>query len=160
MGEYANSKVRTKVWVTPEQVKSLRSACYVTSAEYLQQRNEAIVKTMYDTGLRVGELVQIDVELLRNNSSELYLPTELQKDYPNENSPPPVTLRLADDTTRLLSAYLTNRWKETPALFPSRSLERISEQGIQNILHKIAEEAAIRPYKLDGSRGDPSDVTH
>lgn len=159
MGEYANSKVRAKVWVTPDQVESLRSACYATGAEYLQQRNEAIVTTMYDTGLRVGELVQIDVELLRNNNSELYLPTELQKDYPNQNSPPPVTLKLADDTTRLLSAYLTNRWKDTPALFPSRSSERISEQGVRNMLHKIAEVAGIRPYKLDGSRGDPSDVT-
>ena len=27
------------------------------------------------------------------------------------------------------------------------------------VLHKIAEEAEIRPYKLNGSRGDPSDVT-
>ncbi|WP_336337419.1 tyrosine-type recombinase/integrase [Haloarcula brevis] len=159
MGEYANSQVRAKVWVTPDQVESLRSACYSAGADYLQQRNEAIVTTMYDTGLRVGELVQVDVELLRNNNSELYLPTELQKDYPNQNSPPPVTLELADDTTRLLSAYLTNRWKDTPALFPSRSSERISEQGVRNMLHKIAEEAGIRPYKLDGSRGDSSDVT-
>jgi integrase/recombinase XerD len=159
MGEYANSQVRAKVWVTPDQVELLRSACYSAGAEYLQQRNEAIVTTMYDTGLRVGELVQIDVELLRNNNSELYLPTELQKDYPNKNSPPPVTLELADDTTRLLSAYLTNRWKDTPALFPSRSSERISEQGVRNMLHKIAESAGIRPYKLDGSRGTPNDVT-
>ncbi|WP_336034359.1 tyrosine-type recombinase/integrase [Halobacterium yunchengense] len=159
MGDYANSQVRAKVWVTPDEVESLRSACYATGAEYLQQRNEAIVTTMYDTGLRVGELVQVDIELLRNNNSELYLPTELQKDYPNESSPPPVTLELAGDTTRLLSAYLTNRWKDTPSLFPSRSSERISEQGVRNMLHKIAEEAGIRPYKLDGSRGDPSDVT-
>lgn len=159
MGEYANSQVRAKVWVTPDQVESLRSACYSTGAEYLQQRNEAIVTMMYDTGLRVGELVQIDVELLRNNNSELYLPTKLQKDYPNQNSPPPVTLKLDGDTTRLLSAYLTNRWKDTPALFPSRSSERISEQGVRNMLHKIAEEARIQPYNLDGSRGNPSDVT-
>ncbi|WP_135304833.1 tyrosine-type recombinase/integrase [Haloarcula amylovorans] len=159
MGEHANSQVRAKVWVTPDQVESLRSASYATGADYLQQRNEAIVTTMYDTGLRVGELVQLDIELLRNNNSELYLPTELQKDYPNQNSPPPVTLELADDTTRLLSAYLTNRWKDTPALFPSRSSERISEQGVRNMLRKIAEGAGIRPYKLDGSRGDPSDVT-
>jgi len=159
MDDHANSKVRAKVWVTPDQVEALRSTCYNTGTDYLQQRNEAIVTTMYDTGLRVGELVQLDVELLRNNNSELYLPTKLQKDYPNENSPPPVTLTLAKDTTRLFSAYLTNRWKDSAALFPSRSSNRISEQGIRNMLHKIAEEAAIRPYKIDGTRGDADDVT-
>jgi integrase/recombinase XerC/integrase/recombinase XerD len=159
MNEHANSKVRAKVWVTPDQVETLRSTCYTTGADYLQQRNEAIVTTMYDTGLRVGELVQLDVELLRNNNSELYLPTKLQKGYPNENSPPPVTLKLTEDTSRLLSAYLTNRWKDSAALFPSRSSNRISEQGIRNMLHKIAEEAAVRPYKINGTRGDADDVT-
>lgn len=159
MSEYANSQVRAKVWVTPDQVETLRSTCYATGAEYLQQRNEAIVTTMYDTGLRVGELVQLDVELLRNNNAELYLPTEIQKDYPNENSPPPVTLELAGDTARLLSAYLTTRWKDTSALFPARSSDRISEQGVRNMLHKIADKAAVRPFKIDGSRGSSGDVT-
>ena len=145
--------------MTPDQVEALRSACYTTGAEYLQQRNEAIIAFMYDTGLRVGELVQINKTLLRNGNSELYLPTDIQKDYPNENSPPPVTLTLSKDTARLLSAYLNSRWKDPQALFPSRSSNRISEQGVRNMLHKVAEEAEVRPYKIDGTRGDASDVT-
>lgn len=143
----------------PDQVEALRSACYTTGAEYLQQRNEAIIAFMYDTGLRVGELVQINKTLLRNGNSELYLPTDIQKDYPNENSPPPVTLTLSKDTARLLSAYLNSRWKDPQALFPSRSSNRISEQGVRNMLHKVAEEAEVRPYKIDGTRGNASDVT-
>lgn len=145
--------------MTPDQVEALRSACYTTGAEYLQQRNEAIIVFTYDTGLRVGELVQIDKTLLRNGNSELYLPTDIQKDYPNENSPPPVTLTLSKDTARLLSAYLNSRWKDPQALFPSRSSDRISEQGVRNMLHKIAEEAEVHPYKIDGTRGNASDVT-
>ncbi|MFC3957632.1 tyrosine-type recombinase/integrase [Halovivax cerinus] len=159
MGNSANSKVRAKVWVTPDQVEALRSICYVTGAEYLQQRNEAIIAFMYDTGLRVGELVQVDKTLLRNGNSELYLPTDIQKDYPNENSPPPVTLSLSKDSARLLSAYLNSRWKDPHALYPSRSSDRISEQGVRNMLHKIAEEAEVRPYKIDGTRGNATDVT-
>jgi integrase/recombinase XerC/integrase/recombinase XerD len=147
------------VWVTPEQVEELRSACYDIGAEYLQQRNEAIVAFAYDTGLRVGELVQVDVEHLRDNNAEVYVPGEIQKDYPNDNSPGPVTLGLASDTKRVLSSYLTNRWKDSPALFPSRSAERISEQGVRNLLHRIAEAAGIEPYRVDGSRGDAGDVT-
>jgi len=82
MTNSADSKVRAKVWVTPEQVEALRSACYTAGAEYLQQRNEAITAFAYDTGLRVGELVQVDVSLLRSNNSELYLPTEIRKTTP------------------------------------------------------------------------------
>jgi integrase/recombinase XerD len=76
-----------------------------------------------------------------------------------DSTPPPVTLGLADDTARLVSAYLTNRWKDSPALFPSCSSDRISEQGVRDMLYKVAEAAEVRPYKLDGSRGNAGDVT-
>ena len=159
MSETANSQVRAKVWLRPDQVDELRTACYQTGAEYLQQRNEAIIALLYDTGLRVGELVALDVDYLRDNTTKLYLPSHIQKDYPNENTPPPKTLGLASDTTRLLRSYLTNRWKDSPALFPSRSSDRISTQGVRDLVHKIAEAAEVRPFKIDGSRGDASDVT-
>lgn len=44
-------------------------------------------------------------------------------------------------------------------MFPSRSSDRISEQGVRDMLHKVAEAAEVRPYKIDGSRGDAGDVT-
>ena len=159
MAQTTDSKVRAKVWMKPDQIEQLRSACYSTGADYLQQRNEAIIALMADTGLRVGELVESNVEMLRDNNSALYLPTEIQKDYPNDSSPPPATLDLADDVSRLLSSYLTNRWTDSEALFPSRSSDRITTQGVRNMVHKVAAEAEIEPYKIDGSRGDASDVT-
>ena len=144
MSNSANSKARAKVWMTSDQVEALRSACYTTGAEYLQQRNEAIIAFVYDTGLRVGDFVQIDKTLLRNGNSELYLPTDIQKNYSNENSPPPVTPTLSEETARLLSAYLNSRWKDPQGLFPSRSSDRISEQDVRNMLHKIASFSAGR----------------
>jgi len=60
MAQNLDSKVRAKVWLTPVQIDDLRWACYSTGADYLQQRNEAIIALMYDTGLRVGELVALD----------------------------------------------------------------------------------------------------
>jgi len=159
MPQTTDSKVRAKVWMKPEQIEQLRSACYSTGADYLQQRNEAVIATMADTGLRVGELVETNVEMLRDNNSALYLPTEIQKDYPNDSSPPPATLDLADDVSRLLSSYLTNRWKDSEALFPSRSSERCTTQAVRDMLHKVARVARVEPYKVDGSRGDASDVT-
>lgn len=159
MGENTDTKVRAKVWLRPGQIDALRSACYDTGAEYLQQRNEAIIALMYDTGVRVGELVAIDVEHLRDGNTALYMPTEIQKDYPTDSTPAPATLELASDVSRLLSSYLTNRWKESRALFPSRSADRITTQGVRDALRKVAREADVRPYRLDGSRGEPDDVT-
>ena len=64
---------------------------------------------MYDTGLLVDELIAVDVDMLREGSSVLYVPTEVQKDYPSDNEPAPATLELASDVTRLLSSYLNSR---------------------------------------------------
>jgi integrase/recombinase XerC/integrase/recombinase XerD len=159
MTDSANSQPRAKTWVRPEQVDELRSAVYRCRADYLQQRDDAIIALMYDAGLRVAELVALDVDHLRDDNSDLYLPTRIQKDYPTDTSPPPATISLAPDTTRTLSAYLASRWKDTAALFPSRSSDRISEQGVRDMLKTVAEEAGVRPYHVDGGRGDPSEVT-
>jgi len=159
MPETTDTKVQADAWLKPEQVESLRSACYSAGADYLQQRNEAIIALLADTGLRVGELVALDVDYLRDGNSALYLPADVQKDYPTDSSPNAATLELADDVSRLLSSYLTNRWKDSPALFPSRSSDRITTQGVRDMLHKVAAEAEIEPYRRDGSRGDANDVT-
>jgi integrase/recombinase XerC/integrase/recombinase XerD len=118
-----------------------------------------MIALMYDTGLRVGELVAVDVDHLRDGNTALYLPTSIQKDYPTDSSPAPATLELASDVSRLLSSYLTNRWKDSSALFPSRSAARITTQGVRDAVRKISVAAGVEPYLLDGSRGDPGDVT-
>ena len=159
MGENTVTKVRAKVWLRPEQIDALRSACYDTGADYLQQRNEAIIALMYDTGVRVGELVALDVDHLRDGNTALYMPSSIQKDYPTDSTPDPATIGLDSGVSRLLSSYLTNRWKDSEALFPSRSSDRITTQGVRDALRKVAVEADVRPYLLDGSRGDATDVT-
>jgi integrase/recombinase XerC/integrase/recombinase XerD len=160
MTQKTNSNIRAKVWLEPTQVDTLRNACYQdTFASYLQQRNDTIIGLLYDSGLRVGELVQLDVEMLRDNNTALYLPANVQKDYPNENTPSAVTIDLSSETTRTVNSYLASRWKETESLFPSRKSNRISEQGVRYMLHAVAETADVRPFRLDGTRGDASDVT-
>lgn len=151
---------RAKVWLEPDQIDHLRTACYDDSfASYLQQRNETIIALFADTGLRVGELVGVDVAMLRDDTTKLYLPTHIQKDYPTDESPPPVTISLAPDTTRTLKSYLSSRWKETDALFPSRKSDRITTQGVRYAVERVAEVAGVEPWRLDGSRGETADVT-
>ena len=159
MTRNTNSKVRAAVWLKPDQIDALRNAVYRTSAEYLRDRDDAIIALMYDTGLRVGELVAIDVEHLRDDNTRLYVPGHIQKDYPNDNSPTATRIALDGDTTRALSSYLANRWKNTGALFPSRSADRITTEGVRQMLKRVAREAGVRPFLVEGGRGDPDDVT-
>lgn len=129
----------------------MRTAVLQASADYLAERNDAMIALLYDAGLRVGELVAVDVKFLHEQYAKLYLPAEIQKDYPNENAPPPKTLALASDTTRALTTYLNTRWKDPDALFPSRSSDRITTQGVRNVVEKAAVEADVRPYKVERS---------
>ena len=150
---------RAGAWLTPDQIDAMRTACYDRFAQYLQPRNDAIITLMYDTGLRVGELVALNEAMLRANGENLYLPAQIQKDYPNDNTPSPVTVELSPDTTRTLRSYLSGRWKDTEALFPSRKANRITEQGVRYVIRDAAEAAGVEPFLIDGSKGEPGDVT-
>jgi integrase/recombinase XerC/integrase/recombinase XerD len=140
-------------------VSDLRTAVYRCRPTYLQGRDDALIALMYDAGVRVGEAVAVDVEHLRDGHSVLYLPTAVQKQHPTDSDPPPARLRLDDDTTRTIGQYLANRWKDTPALFPSRSSSRLSTEAVRQMLKTVAREAGVRPYLVDGGRGDPDDLT-
>ena len=159
MTDNTDAKVQAGVWLKPEQIEDMRTVCYDRFADYLAPRNEAIITLMYDTGLRVGELVAVDVGMLREGNTELYLPAHIQKDYPNDNSPKAARLGLDSDTARVLASYLSSRWKDTEALFPSRSAERITTQGVRDLVHAAADAAGVEPYLRDGGRGDAADVT-
>ncbi len=85
----------------------------------------------------------------------------IQKDYPTDQSPPPATLKLTGTlgTARLLQTYLNNRWKESESLFPSHKPGSVSTKQVRNVVKKLAQEGQIELYHVDGTRGDPSDVT-
>ena len=73
--------------------------------------------------------------------------------------PPPATLELATDTVRLLRRYLRDRWKDTDALFPTRSSDRITTRSLQRVIEKLAVEANVRPLLANGGTGGSTDVT-
>ena len=103
MSDNVNSKVQASVWLKPDQLDALRTAVYRCRPDSLQERDDTILTLMYDTGVRVGELVAIDTEHLRDDNSVLYLPAHIQKEYPTDNSPNAAYLGLATDTTRTVT---------------------------------------------------------
>lgn len=138
----------------------MRDACLSERfPTYLQDRNEAIVALLYDAGLRAGELVALDVDYLDLDAGTVYLPSGLQKAYPNGRQPPPATLGLDRETVRLLRRYLRDRWKDTEALFPSRSSDRLTTRSLERLVKAVAVEADVAPQLAEGGTGAPEDVT-
>jgi len=153
--QHTDSDGRARTWLKPEQVDQMRDVCLTDAVPtYLQDRNEAIVALLYDAGLRAGELCALEVDHLDLDARTVYLPSRIQK-----GSPPPATLELAPDTVRLLRRYLRDRWKDTDALFPTRSSDRLTTRSLQRLVEKLATEADVRPQVAGGGVGDPDDVT-
>ncbi|WP_049904165.1 tyrosine-type recombinase/integrase [Halococcus agarilyticus] len=156
-------------WLKPEQIDEMRMATVEQSAHYLADRNDALIAVMADTGLRVNETRLLDTDMIDFQDGVLSIPASIQKGYVapedrNEDEPysgpKPATIGLASDTLRTLRKYINGSWyqrKDTVALFPGRSSDRISTQGIRNMVGKAAEQAEVRPRAPEG-RGEPSDV--
>jgi integrase len=110
---------QAKTWLQPADVEQLRDACLSSEVPtYLQDRNEALVALLYDTGLRREGASLLDVDYLDLDEGVLRLPPHIQK---GEN-PPAATLELwkyGADSTRILKRYLRDCWKDSDALFPS-----------------------------------------
>jgi integrase len=153
-----NTEAQAKTWLKPEDVDELRDACYTSEVPtYLQERNDALVALLYDTGIRRQEASLIDVDFLDLDRRTLRLPSHIQK-----GDPPSATLDLGKwgaDSTRALRRYLDRRWKDPDALFPSRQSERMSPASVTRTVTRLAEIAGVEPQVVDGGTGDPSDVT-
>ena len=147
------------VWLKPEQVDRMRSAAVEASAAYLAARNDALIATLYDSGLRVAEAVALDVpDHVNLDYGVLSLSADIQKDYPTDLTPSYTEIELAAKTVRTLRTYLAGRWKETAVLWPSRQSDRMTTESVRNVVREAAVSADLRPMTVRG-RGDPEDMT-
>lgn len=154
--ENRNSNVS---WLKPEQVEAMRDAAHEGRHGL---RDEAIVTILYDTGLRRNELSQVNRDMFDLDIEELRIPTAIQKDYPNDNSPPPVTFALDRSnnlrTVRTLRSYLNQRDDQLATLFVSQKQTRMSGKGINDVIKRLAQRAGVRPHQY-GGRGESTDVS-
>lgn len=164
----ATETIQAKTWLKPDQVKRVRSVCLTeTFPTYLQQRNYTMITLLADTGLRVSELADLDVEDLNLDAGRpnIYLPSHKQKGRPGDGR---VYL---DDFGDVYSArdtlkqYLAGRWKEPEngALFPSRQSDRVTPRSVQRVVKQAAEAADVTPQVKSVAFQDddpgPADVT-
>lgn len=150
------------VWLKPQQIEQMRDAAHTHSQH--PHRDDAITTLLYDTGLRRSELSQLNRDMLDLTENQLRIPSEIQKQYPNDRTPNPVTFELDRHgslrTIRTLRAYLNQNGTIRPGtpLFDSRTSNRISGKGVNDIIKRLAAHAQVRPY-IYGGRKDPMDVT-
>ncbi|SDD79847.1 site-specific integrase [Natrinema hispanicum] len=155
--ENANPDVHSRTWLKPGQVEQMKDACLTDEfPTYLQDRNLAIVSLLYDTGLRASELVSLDTRHLELEDSRLLLPGSIQKG--NASSASLELGKWGADSTRDLRRYLRDRWKDTEALFPSRSSDRLSRRSLQRLIGRVAEVADVEPYTEDFEQVEPTHV--
>lgn len=162
MAAEEKSKVQARTWLKPEQVNRLLDHTD-RFAPHLQLRNEVAVLLMYDTGVRVGELVDLETGHVRTDADppHLYLPSEIQKHPPDGGTPDPASIKFTSElgTARLLRHYQRSRWKDPDALFPSQKSDRMTTAQVRNVVTKLAEAADVEPFTADGGRGDPEEIS-
>lgn len=159
MGKLADSRKSHVVWLKSDQIEAMRDAAY---EGLLGHRDEALIALLYDTGLRRAELAALDRAMLDLDDDLLRIPVRIQKDYPTDRTPDPVTFELDRTgdlrTVRTLQSYLSTLDGEPNALFPSRTADRITGKGVNDVVKRAAERAEIRPLLYEG-RGEPGDVS-
>ena len=148
-----------KHWLKPDQVEAMRDAAHEGRHP---QRDDAIITLLNDTGLRRSELAHVDREMFDPEDGLLRLPTSVQKDYPNDSTPPPVTFELDRDgslrTVATLREFLEARVDDDPSLVPSQKAGRMTGKGINDVVQRAARRAGVRPYCFSG-RGRPEDIS-
>jgi len=159
MGQTADSTNTNVAWLKPGQVEAMRDAAYEGR---LGHRDEAILALLYDTGLRRAELAALDRPMLDLEDDLLRIPVRIQKDYPTDRTPDPVTFELDRTgdlrTVRTIQSYLSTLEGDPEALFPSRTADRITGKGVNDVVKRAADRADVRPFLYEG-RGDPDDVS-
>lgn len=127
----------------PEEIDRLLQG--LVGDEIEARRDRAILQTLFSTGLRVSELISLDRDDLRQNSSEIAVRGKGNKVR---------VVFLSDEAREAIAAYVKGRQDVDPALFirhhPSRQASddkssdlRLSVRTVQRLIKKHAAAAGI-----------------
>ncbi|WP_128478988.1 tyrosine-type recombinase/integrase [Halorussus pelagicus] len=100
-----------------------------------------------------SEVVGLDVDHLHLDDADPYVfvPAGIQKGGETYARDTPIELQSSLGTARVLRYYLRDCWKDTTALFPSRSSSRLTTDVLRNVVQKFAVEAEVEPYRTENN---------
>lgn len=127
---------RPPAMLLPSEVAALLEA--PDEAHYLGLRDKAILEVLYSSGLKLNELIGLDVDSVDQKTGFLRVSGKRRRAVP-----------LTDKALALLRRYLAENREQRvlhpndPCLFPGRNGTRISRVGVWKLIKKHAEKAGI-----------------
>lgn len=110
----------------------------VSSRAYRELRNLALVDILFATGMRVGEVSSLDLQDFQVEEARFRVKGKGGRDR--------LAYVVNDDTVRYQRTHVQARAQiktDSPALFLNASGERLSTQGIANVIAQLRREAGI-----------------
>jgi tyrosine recombinase XerC len=120
-------------FLTEEEVTKLIEAPSATDEKGL--RDKAILETFYSTGMRISELVGLDLEDLDFIGGVLKAKGKGKKER---------LLPIGEKALTAIKNYLDKRKKEADAIFLNKNGGRISDRGVRNIVSKYVRITSLR----------------
>lgn len=122
-----------------EEINALIDAIDPATAE--AERNHAIIETMYGCGLRVSELVELEIS--RINFEELYMVVHGKGNKERMVPMSPVSVECISDYLRNSRSLLKIKRGEENILFLNRRGHRLTRQMIFTMIRRLADAAGI-----------------
>jgi tyrosine recombinase XerC len=107
----------------------------VAAGDERSLRDRAILETFYSTGIRISELVGLDIEDIDFISGIVKVMGKGRK----ERIAP-----IGEHALKAIREYLDKRKKKSEAVFLNKSGKRISDRGVRNIVEKYIRLASIK----------------
>jgi integrase/recombinase XerD len=137
-------------YLSPEEIEQL-----VENVPAPRLRNQLIVRLLFDTGLRRGELAQVKLSHLDRDDHSIYVPAFKSSEARTVTITPSYVDRLLDewlDGGYRDSTYFA-RHEDSEYLFPTNESEHLSGYSINTIVKQSADEAGLQKVVARGSDG-------
>lgn len=121
------------LFLTEDEVTKLIEAAQPKDEKGLRDR--AVLEAFYSTGIRVSELVGLNVQDIDFIGGIIKVVGKGRKER---------IVPIGDTAIKAIRAYLDKRQEQAGALFLNRSKKRITERGVRNIIGKYIRIASIR----------------
>lgn len=126
-------------YLNVEESKDLLDSVDLVNSEY-SARDYAIITIFLNCGIRLSELVGINLSNIKNNSLTVIGKGDKERSIPLNNA-----------CLQAIAAYMkvrpVNNVKDKNALFLSKRLQRISKESVQKIVKKYIKEAGLDPQR-------------
>lgn len=123
-------------FLTEEEMTKLIEAAFPKDAKDERgSRDRAILETLYSTGIRVSELVSLDIKDIDFIGGIVKVMGKGKKER---------IVPIGDNALSKIRAYLDKRRKQQDTLFLNKNGTRITDRGVRNIVKKYIRLASIK----------------